>query len=240
MEPTTPRLFDEEMQAGHAARDEHDNHSSALDHYYRALELVASPEEEAAALQAAGVSLRVIGMLPEARFSLTTALESLPNSEDVRLIGAIHRDLAEVWHDMAVEFKSKRDRVGSIRAFDKAEHHLGESRLLLLKAGDRAEELSTVCFLGQTRYDRGMKANGAFLLRKSVAQFRTLAVPNEAYEVNAIIRLLRCDSPRAWTYLPRALKLTSRGSASSGRRMHVIVAACGNKVYLWAKRRRQG
>ena len=233
--------FTEEMQAGNTQR-QLGNHQAAVQHFLLAESEAMSSSQLATARQAAGVSYRILADLPNATTLLTRALTTatIAHKQDHRLLGAIERDLAEVYHDEALGLLKQGSFEGAARAFDEADVHYSRSMSLLEGIGDAGEAFATQGFRGMMWYDRGLRKEGRAEIKRAVLGFRALRFPHAVYETNNLIRYMRVSFIGRWTSLPRALELTSKQSKSPGRRMEVIGALGGNTIYLRLKRRKQG
>lgn len=207
---------------------------SALGLFALALAYASKPTETARAEQALGITFRVLGVLDDAQRMLERAEKTARSTDDAILIGSVERDLGEVWHDKALSADTTEL---SEEYFDTAEEHFNNS-FVAFSDVDLAETYTTSGFLGATLIDRGFKEG---LSRLQSADTVLIKCDNRVYELNNLVRLIRYSPPlKRWTYLPRALRLTSLNSNSSGDRKKVYAALAGNTFFQWAKRRKQG
>jgi len=233
--------FAAEMQAGHMAREKYGDHNRAVTHYLKAGSLATDKALFAQAYQAAGVSYRVLGRFDEALAALSSALEASEAIEpsDDRLMGAIHRDLGVLHHELALKFEREDALEVSRQEFGNARFHFAFSATNLLYDGDRNELAATNGFWGMALFDAGEKAAGIRRIAYAAKLLALLPGRNSTYELNNLIRYMRVSLLGRWASLPRALQLTKKGAENAGSRKRVLAALGGNRIYKWLQLRQR-
>jgi tetratricopeptide (TPR) repeat protein len=238
-ELTSP--FREKIEAGHKARQDDSSpagQTRAVELYQEALGLAANTGETAEAYSAMAVSYRVIGDLGAAEDSFT---EALFHAEDPLMVAHIERDLGALWHEYAIEHLEQNQPVEAEEAFDEAEWFFGKSARAFYDNGETAEQFTSLGFLGMMLFEQDFRTKGYGLLKEADGVLRSLAIPHPVYEANNLIRRMRVSPPHErLRLLPRALRLTRKGGASSGSRKRVFAALLGNRVYRRVMKQHQG
>lgn len=200
-----------------------------------ALELAATPEERAEANQMIGVQCRSLVWLHKAIEYGQQAVDELVKYNNVVLRANAQRDLAMTHHKLLLRLKMLPSDPGTdahIASATWVAKELFTSSLIVLEGKGQelaAEYAVTLGAFGALYCDTGKPVQGMQRIEQADIELRALDHP--VFELNNLLKLMRYSGfTRRLRYLPRALRLTSRRSASPGARRKVVAALAGHRI----------
>lgn len=225
------------MERGHELLEEGKTRAALL-HFMNLAKEESDTEQRIRALQMSGVCLRLIGQYENAVSYLKRAKELLSStSHHTRLRAAVHRDLGAALNKLGLVQKSPEVLREAMDEYRKSAEilkaSLQESNLtsqdckVLL-----AEKATTQGSRGLLLFEMGVKSTGIREIEQADTTLFNLDQNFEVYQLNNLVRLMRVSTIlQRWHLLDLALKLTSKGSRSSGSRKRVWLAMLGNRLY---------